>query len=78
MRHIELVNPRDDDQFGALVDQLAGTAGDPHELEQGLRESYPSAVVRSRGLAAEPVDVWYVYRDGSWTPVGSDGPAEGT
>lgn len=72
MRHVELINPRHDVDFVMLVDQLAARANRPEELERQLREHYPNAVVRSRGLAAEPVDVWYVYRDGSWTPTTLD------
>jgi hypothetical protein len=65
---VELVNPRHDVDFVMLVDRLAADADGPKDLERRLRDAYPNAVVRSRGLAAEPVDVWYVYRDGAWTP----------
>ena len=68
MRHVELINPRHDVDFVMLVDALAEHAEGPDDLERKLRATYPDAVVRSRGLAAEPVDVWYVYRDGTWTP----------
>jgi hypothetical protein len=77
MRHVELINPRHDEDFVVLVDRLAAEADGPAELEQQLREAYPDVVVRSRGLAAEPVDVWYVYRDGSWTPNALDDPPPG-
>ena len=72
MRHVELINPRHDVEFVMLVDRIAAGAMRPEDLERQLRRHYPNAVVRSRGLAAEPVDVWYVYRDGSWTPTGGD------
>jgi hypothetical protein len=74
MRHVELINPRHDVDFVMLVDRLAADADRPEDLERQLRQTYPNAVVRSRGLAAEPVDVWYVYRDGAWTPT-ADGDA---
>jgi len=68
MAHIERVNPRDDVDFVALVDALAESAERPEDLEQALRATYPFAVVRERGLSGDAVEVWYVYRDGSWTP----------
>jgi len=67
MRHVEHVNPRDDTDFVALVDELAADVDTPTELEQRLQGTYPDAVVRPRGLSGENVEVWYVYRDGSWT-----------
>jgi hypothetical protein len=66
-RHIERVFPRDDADFVALVDQAAIDAGSPAELERHLRESHPRTVVRARDLAGDNTQVWYVYRDGSWT-----------
>ena len=75
MRHLVQVNPRDDVEFVALVDHLVETTGRPEDLERRLRESYPHAVVRRRGLAAEATDVWYVYRDGSWRPTGTHSDA---
>ena len=61
-------NPAGDREFAAAID-AALTAGiaDPAELEARLREAYPRAVVRPRGLAGEERSVWYVYRDGRWT-----------
>ena len=66
-RHIERVFPRDDIDFVALVDREALEARSPVELERRLRTAYPRAVVRERDLAGDTPQVWYVYRDGSWT-----------
>ena len=68
MAHIERVNPRDDVEFVALVDELAAEVDGSEELQRALREKYPDAVVRTRGLSGDAIEVWYVYRDGSWTP----------
>jgi hypothetical protein len=62
------VNPRGDVDFVALVDSLVMASLRLEDVERRLRETYPRAVVRRRGLHAEGVEVWYVYRDGSWTP----------
>ena len=37
-------------------------------LQTGLRAEFPDAVVRRRELSSESTEVWYVYRDGRWTP----------
>ena len=71
MRHVEHINPRDDTAFVSLVDREAETSGGPEELQVRLRSTYPAAIVRVRGLAGEAVEVWYVYRDGTWTARGS-------
>ena len=68
MAHVERVNPPDDAHFVELVDTSAAIAGAPDELEALLRQTFPHAVVRSRGLSGEAVEVWYVYRDGVWVP----------
>jgi hypothetical protein len=67
------VNPRDDVDFVALVDHLAAVAPGPRELEDRLRPTHPAVVVRASGLADEPIEVWYVNRDGSWTGPRTDG-----
>ena len=69
MRHVEYVNPRNDVDFAMLVDRLAASAEGPEELEQALRATYPNAVVRVRGLDGDRIAIWYVYRDGSWSPM---------
>jgi hypothetical protein len=71
MAHVERANPRDDVDFVALVSRLGATALQPGDLQRSLRQAYPDAVVRSSGLAGEQIEVWYVYRDGSWTSPGS-------
>jgi hypothetical protein len=63
-----LLFPRDDDQFTALVESLAGGDGAGGQLEQRLRAVYPHAVVRRRDRLGEldpTAETWYVYRDGS-------------
>ncbi len=72
MRPVLVINPRTDLSFVAFVrEQLdAPPADDPMTLQDRLRARYPEAVVRVRALANEPSIVWYVYRDGRWTPAG--------
>ena len=77
MRHVEHVNPRDDVTFVALVDRLAAATDDAEVLEAQLRETYPDALVRTRGLSGEAIEVWYVYRDGIWVPIGDDPEDDG-
>lgn len=66
-RHVERVFPRDDVGFVALVDEVALDTASAAELEGRLREMYPHVVVRARDLEGDLTQVWYVYRDGSWT-----------
>ena len=69
MRPILILNPRSDAQFVALVSELMSDPMDqPSALEAGLRARFPDAVVRRRELSSEPNEVWYVYRDGRWSP----------
>ena len=70
MRPILLVNPRTDLAFAELAREAMGTRpeADPAVLESRLREQYPNATVHVRALSNEPTVVWYVYRDGHWTP----------
>ena len=69
MRPILILNPRSDAQFVALVSELmAAPVSEPSGLQAGLRVRFPDAVVRRRELSSEPTEVWYVYRDGRWTP----------
>ena len=60
------LNPADDPEFAAAVEQSMGEGISAADLQQRLRKVYPRAVVRPRGLANEPFVVWYVYRDGRW------------
>jgi hypothetical protein len=63
------LNPTDDAEFAAEVERARGEGiVDAADLERRLRKSYPSVLVRPRGLANEPFVVWYVYRDGHWVP----------
>ena len=71
MAHVARVYPPDAASFAELVDASAEIASAPHELEALLRQTFPHAVVRSRGLSGESVEVWYVYRDGVWVPPGT-------
>jgi hypothetical protein len=66
-RHVERVFPRDDTDFVALVDAEAIDSASPAALETRLRKTYPHVTVRARGLSGDALEVWYVYRDGSWT-----------
>jgi hypothetical protein len=68
MRPVLVVNPRSDESFVNLAEDLVGEADSPAELQAALRKTYPRTVVRQRVLAGEPTAVWYVYREGSWTP----------
>jgi len=64
-----IVNPRSDVRFVQLAAQLtAEIVTQPGDLEAGLRSEFPNAIVRRRELSSEPTEVWYVYRDGRWTP----------
>jgi hypothetical protein len=69
-RPFVFVNPRDDVVFQRVVETLTGTCESPEQLQDALRTSYPTAVVRARDLSSERDTVWYAYRDGQWTPSG--------
>ena len=70
MRPVLVVNPRTDASFVQFVhEQVDGLAADdPMALASRLRERYPAVTVHARLLSSEPTTVWYVYRDGHWTP----------
>ena len=62
-----VANPAGDATFTARVEEcLTAGLSDPSELERALRRDYPAVVVRRREISNEPVEVWYVYRDGHW------------
>ena len=62
-----VANPSDDQRFRARIDAFLMTeAPRATDLEAALRAEYPAAVVRPRALAGEPLEIWYVYRDGHW------------
>lgn len=69
VRPVLIVNPRSDVRFVQLVATLTDEAlTQPGDLEGRLRVEFPNAIVRRRELSSEPTEVWYVYRDGRWTP----------
>jgi hypothetical protein len=68
VRPVVIVNPRSDGGFVQRVHDLAEAVTDPSELQTRLRDEYPDAIVRRRELSSESTEVWYVYRDGRWTP----------
>ena len=69
MQPIVILNPRSDARFAELVSELmADAVGEPADLQVGLRAEFPDTVVRRRELSSESTEVWYVYRDGRWTP----------
>ena len=68
------LNPSDDVAFTTVVTRLlARGLRDAGEFQSRLREAYPGALVRPRDLAHEPFVLWYVYRDGRWSPPDVDG-----
>jgi hypothetical protein len=64
---ILILNPVTDDTFAHRALDLAQKQPTPASLQAALRDLYPAAVVRVRGLADE-AEAWYVYRDGHWIP----------
>ena len=63
-----IVNPHGDAVFDVHARRLAASSDDPLALQARLRQQYPLAVVRRRELSGEPFEMWYVYRDGHWSP----------
>ena len=69
LRPLLIVNPRSDLRFAQRVAELTADAEtNTSDLQAGLRDEFPDAVVRPRELSSESTEVWYVYRDGWWTP----------
>ena len=69
VRPLLIVNPRSDVRFVQLVAELTvDSATDVAALQTSLRSEFPDAVVRRRELSSEPNEMWYVYRDGHWSP----------
>ena len=63
--------PHDDALFRACAEALwvNSTTKDPRDLQEGLRRSYPAAVVRRQhplGVLGDGERIWYVYRDGRY------------
>lgn len=64
-----VINPADDSEFASHVRAVLPTAGwSPDGLQRMLSRHYPRVAVHRRELSSEPIEVWYVYRDGHWTP----------
>jgi hypothetical protein len=74
VRPVLVVNPRTDASFAEFVREQVEYLRDvdPLALEFRLRERHPAATVHARLLSSEPSTVWYVYRDGRWTPSGQE------
>jgi hypothetical protein len=69
VRPLLIVNPRSDIRFMQRVAELTDDAElGPTDLQARLRVEFPAAIVRPRELSSEATEVWYVYRDGRWTP----------
>jgi hypothetical protein len=66
-RAVVIANPTDDDGFVSAAEGIvAAGVSSPEALEAELRKVYPGAVVREREISAEPIRMWYAYRDGHW------------
>jgi hypothetical protein len=77
MKPTLIVNPTDDEIFGAYADLLVEHgAVSVEDLERRLRTVYPRATVHARDLSGESVLIWYVYRDGAWTRVAANRHSE--
>jgi hypothetical protein len=69
LRPVLIVNPRSDVRFVQFVaERTADSGADAAHLEASLRSKFPEAVVRRRELSSESTEMWYVYRDGRWSP----------
>ena len=64
---ILILNPASDEAFAERARALTAVSRTPEDLQARLRAYHPEAVVRARGLSGER-EMWYVYRDGRWTP----------
>jgi hypothetical protein len=77
VNRIRFLNPRSDRSFVGLVESVMQEGvRSRQELEARLRAVYPAAVVRERGLSGDVSPIWYVYRDGRWTPDAEDAEEE--
>jgi PAS domain S-box-containing protein len=70
--------PSSDVSFQAAVEaalqQLEEST--PSSLEASVRRVYPRALVAPREISAEPLQIWYSYRDGRFTGSGDSGWAD--
>jgi hypothetical protein len=72
-----IINPIDDQIFAAYAHVLVEHGAlSVAELERRLRTIYPRATVHPRDLSGESMSIWYVYREGHWTPRGGDPQVE--
>jgi hypothetical protein len=73
------VNPVSDAAFVDFANVLVVEGvSTPATLQSRLRDRYPRALVRPRVLSGEPIEIWYVYREGYWVrAVEEDRPASG-
>jgi hypothetical protein len=62
-------NPSNDSEFANAIDELlAQGVISADDAQRRLRERWPRAVVRLRGLSDEVTPVWYAQREGRWIP----------
>ncbi len=61
-----MLNPARDADFERIAQALKRTVTTPRELQAGLRDVHPKAVVNPREISGEFLTVWYVYREGHW------------
>jgi hypothetical protein len=67
MKPILVVNPANDRVFAAFAETLIDHGVlSITEFERRLQTVYPRAAAHARDLAAEPILIWYVYREGHW------------
>jgi hypothetical protein len=67
-----VVNPPDDPVFRADAERVLDEGVEsPVEFADRLRPQYPRIAVHPREIVAEPIVIWYVYRDGRWVNVRS-------
>lgn len=78
LKPILVVNPVSDSAFHELANKLVDEGvAEPESLERRLRDRHPRAVVRPRILSGEPIEIWYVYREGYWVRSPGSGKTEG-
>lgn len=76
LKPILVVNPVADVAFVDFANVLVVEGvSTPATLQSRLRDRYPRAVVRPRVLSGEPIEIWYVYREGSWVRPLEEGAA---
>ena len=67
MKPILVANPANDRVFAAFAETVIDHGVlSIDEFERRLQTVYPQAAAHARDLAAEPILIWYVYREGHW------------